>query len=115
MLNSQDCYSDLVKVHKPDFIIHTACPFMEGMRLDLYSHQIRAYSESSKNLVEAASEIRAKKLVATGAASSIVGNTPQTEVYNNPLVWADHELISKPNEKAKLLAERTMWNTVTKL
>ena len=54
-------------------------------------------------------------MVATGAASSIVGNEPKEGIYDNPLVWADHEQIQKPNEKAKLLAERTMWNTVTKL
>lgn len=88
---------------------------MEGMRLDKYNHHIRCYSESSKNLVEASHETGAKKVVATGSASSIVGVNPQDDPYSNPLEWADHELIQKPNEKAKLLAERTMWNTVTKL
>ena len=51
----------------------------------------------------------------TGSASSIVGTLPQDGVYDNPLIWADHEEINKPNEKAKLLGERTMWNTVTRL
>ena len=93
MLSSINCYSDLLKIHKPDYIIHLACPFMEGMRLDLYKDKIRAYSESSKNLVEMAAEIGAKKLVATGSASSVVGNIPQEEIYDDPLVWADHDLI----------------------
>ena len=48
---------------------------MEGMSTDIYRDQIRAYSESSNNLVLTSHEIGAKKVVATGAASSIVGTT----------------------------------------
>jgi|TARA_B110000285_G_C14581782_1_gene362455 hypothetical protein len=52
----------------------------------------------------------------TGAASSVIGQNPSIEenfVYQNALEWADHELITKPNERAKLLAERTAWDTIS--
>jgi hypothetical protein len=51
-------------------------------------------------------------MVFTGAASSVVGMNPG--VYEDPLIWADHEEIQKPNEKANIVAERIMWNAVTK-
>ena len=73
MLSSHSCFSDLVSSHKPDYIIHSACPFMEGTRLDVYKDQIRGYTESSTKLAEMAMQMRAKKIVFTGAASSVVG------------------------------------------
>ena len=83
-LSSQTCFSDIAASHKPDYILHLACPFMEGLNLSLYSHQIRSYTESCRNLAEVA---ECKKLVFTGAASSVVGMLPG--VYEDPLVWAD--------------------------
>eukprot|EP00351_Strombidinopsis_sp_SopsisLIS2011_P003226 CAMPEP_0116883376 /NCGR_PEP_ID=MMETSP0463-20121206/15879_1 /TAXON_ID=181622 /ORGANISM="Strombidinopsis sp, Strain SopsisLIS2011" /LENGTH=57 /DNA_ID=CAMNT_0004538041 /DNA_START=312 /DNA_END=485 /DNA_ORIENTATION=+ len=51
----------------------------------------------------------------TGAASSIVGHSPQDEhTYNNPMIWADSKMIMRPNEKGKLLAERACWNIMLK-
>ena len=52
----------------------------------------------------------------TGSASSVIGQNPSTEenfVYDNPLEWADFDKIENPNNKAKMLAERTAWNTIT--
>ena len=34
-------------------------------------------------------------------------------VYKNPLEWADHLEITKPNERAKIVAERTAWNIIS--
>jgi len=49
----------------------------------------------------------------TGAATSIVGNKPTPEgVYHDSNAWADMKEVSRPNEKAKLLAEKVCWDEV---
>jgi hypothetical protein len=53
----------------------------------------------------------------TGSASSVVGQHPITDkgfIYNNPYEWVDPKFIMKPNEKAKLFAEKACWNLIRK-
>ena len=67
-------------------------------------------------MVRVAVEGQTKKIVMTGAASSIVGQKPETKegfVYDNPLHWADLEEMKRPNERAKFMAERTTWALVS--
>ena len=51
----------------------------------------------------------------TGSASSIVGQVPEkSKIYADPVEWADFDQITKPNEKAKIVAERQSWAKVSK-
>lgn len=51
---------------------------------------------------------RVQKFVLTGSASSIIGPYPENQphVYQDVSKWADIEDVTKPNDKAKLLAEK---------
>ena len=106
---SKRCFHDLQNDHKFDYIIHTACPFMEGLNLDQNQNEVQAYIEATKALLEKCIETEnTKKFVITGSASSIVGQVPKLNgaIYNDPLEWADVDLITKPNDRAKILVER---------
>ena len=78
---------------------------------------IRKYIEATKTLVETAVTNKVKKIVFTGSASSVVGQFPVTDdgfVYQDPYNWVDAKTITKPNEKAKILAEKVCWNAIKK-
>ena len=58
---------------------------------------------------------KTKKIVMTGSASSIVGQVPKSdEGYDDALEWADFDKITKPNERAKIVAERQSWAKISK-
>ena len=60
---------------------------------------------------------KVKKVVFTGSASSVIGQFPVKDegfVYSDPLLWVEPKTISKPNEKAKILAEKVCWNAIKK-
>ena len=60
---------------------------------------------------------RIKKIVFTGSASSVVGQFPVTDpdfVYSDAYTWVEAKAINKPNEKAKILAEKVCWNAIKK-
>ena len=49
----------------------------------------------------------------TGAATSIIGNKPTKEgTYFDSNAWADVKEVTRPNEKAKFLAEKACWDEV---
>ena len=52
----------------------------------------------------------------TGSASSVVGPKIEEEkdyVYSDVTKFADEEEITKPNDRAKLLAEKACWGKIT--
>ena len=116
MSKSSECFQDILNYEKCDYVIHTACPFMEGLNVDQHKSEIKNYTESTKGLLQKSIENKnTLKFVMTGSASSIVGQAPEKDkIYSNPLEWADIDLITKPNERAKILAERQTWARVTK-
>jgi nucleoside-diphosphate-sugar epimerase len=60
---------------------------------------------------------RVKKVVFTGSATSVIGQFPVKDegfVYNDPYLQIEAKLITKPNEKAKILAEKVCWNVIKK-
>jgi nucleoside-diphosphate-sugar epimerase len=56
----------------------------------------------------------------TGAATSVIGMHPMVkdkegnkfQGYSDPYQWIDAKTIPRPNEKAKLVAEKTCWNVI---
>lgn len=51
----------------------------------------------------------------TGAATSVIGDTPLLEgIYRESNEWANEKEVHRPNERAKLLAERICWDEVLK-
>ena len=51
----------------------------------------------------------------TGAATSVIGPHPKKEgVYYDSNEWADVKDVLRPNEKSKLIAERTAWDEILK-
>ena len=118
MKKDNNCFAKQVELYKPEFIMHTACPFMQGMNLDQNKEEQNSYIKSTASLIDAAIECSStKKIVFTGAATSVVGATPETEkdyVYSDALHWADPNSFTNPNEKAKILAERVCWNRISK-
>lgn len=78
---------------------------------------IRKYIEATKTLLEASVANNVKKVVFTGSASSVIGQFPvkdPTFVYTDAYNWVDAKAINKPNEKAKILAEKVCWNAIKK-
>lgn len=115
MLNSKECFSQ--GVQGVDYVFHTAAPFFEKPSLTENDAGIRKYIEATQNLVEQAVQNKVKKVIFTGSASSVIGQFPVKEpgfVYNDPYTWVEPKSISKPNEKAKILAEKVCWNAIKK-
>lgn len=51
----------------------------------------------------------------TGAATSVVGKEPKIQgVYDNSNEWIEDKDETRPNEKAKLTAERVCWDEILK-
>ena len=49
----------------------------------------------------------------TGAATSVIGKQPKDDgVYEDSNEWADKNAETRPNERAKLLAEKSCWNEI---
>ena len=49
----------------------------------------------------------------TGAATNVIGDKPDEEgIYRDSNVWANLNDVNRPNERAKLMAERTCWDEV---
>ena len=46
LLKDPSCFSKAIIDHKPDYVIHTACPFFDAVKGDK-SQAIRAYTISS--------------------------------------------------------------------
>ena len=49
----------------------------------------------------------------TGAATSVIGMKPREDgTYYNSNEWANPKEVTRPNEKAKILAEKICWDEV---
>jgi len=91
---------------------------MEGMNLNSNLNEVNGYLESTKLLIDGVIEQNAvKKFVLTGSASSVVGPNPEQgkdHVYSDVTAFVDESIVNKPNDRAKLLAEKYCWGKVTK-
>ena len=100
---------------KPDYVIHTAYPFIQDVFVATAESEdkIKKYVYSTQLIARAAGKANVRKLVMTGAATSVVGKQPKIEgVYDNSHEWANEKEESRPNERAKLLAEKTCWDEI---
>ena len=119
MVQDEECYYKAIKEHRPDYVIHTACPFMqdvaaadESAQKIVEDRQIK-YRNATKLLAKGACRENVRKIVMTGAATSIIGNKPTKEgTYFDSNAWADVKEVTRPNEKAKFLAEKACWDEV---
>ena len=96
-----ECFYKVVRDLKPDFVIHTAFPFMEDVQEATPASQekITKYVKSTQLMARAACKADVRKLVITGAATSIVGKQPKPEgVYDNSNEWANEQEVTRPNE-----------------
>lgn len=119
LLQDEECYYKAIKELKPDYVIHTACPFFhevaptDDQQKEDVNRRIKAYRNASRLLAKSACQEQVKKVVMTGAATSVIGPQPKTEgSYRDSSKWAETKLMTRPNELAKLLAERAVWNEV---
>lgn len=64
-------------------------------------------------MARAACKAGVRKVVMTGAATSIIGKQPKSDgLYDNSNDWSNEKEETRPNEKAKLLAERACWDEI---
>ena len=100
-----------------DYVFHTAAPFFASPKVNENEDKIKNYVDATRTLVENSISNKVKKIVFTGSASSVVGQFPVKDkdfIYNDPYTWVDFKAINKPNERAKILAEKVCWNAVKK-
>ena len=119
LLQDEECYYKAIKELKPDYVIHTACPFFtevapgdEKQKQDV-KERIKRYRNSSRLLAKSACMNGVKKVIMTGAATSVIGPKPkQIGSYKDSFPWADQSQMTRPNELAKLVAERAVWDEI---
>ena len=71
--------------------------------------------KSTRLLARAAARSGVQKVVMTGAATSVIGKEPKIQgVYDNSNEWIEDKDETRPNEKAKLTAERVCWDEILK-
>ena len=61
---------------------------------------------------------KVKKVIFTGSATSVIGHFPVKDagfIYSDSYHWQELKAINKPNEKAKILAEKVCWNALRKI
>ena len=115
MLEDPECYYKTIRDHRPDYVIHTAAPFLQNVTkaTSESDEKIRKYVHSTKLLAKAACRAGVRKVVMTGAATSVIGKEPKEDgTYENSNDWADEKEETRPNERAKLLAEKSCWNEI---
>ena len=116
-MQGKECFTNNNMLAGVDYVFHTAAPFMANPSLRENDEAIRKYIEATQSLVETAVTNKIKKVLFTGSASSVVGQFPVTDpnfVYQDPYNWVEAKAINKPNEKAKILAEKVCWNAIKK-
>ena len=52
MVKDKKCFDAILDKQQPQFVIHTACPFMEGMNLNSNLNEVNGYVESTKCLID---------------------------------------------------------------
>ncbi|TNV77344.1 hypothetical protein FGO68_gene2646 [Halteria grandinella] len=113
MNEGKECFSDLVR--DVDYVFHTAAPLFTSSKLADNQDGIKRYIEATQTLVEESVKNKVKKVVYTGSATSVVGENPVKDegfIYKDPYFWVDPKAINKPNEKAKILAEKVCWTAI---
>lgn len=115
--------TSLTKREGFDYIIHTACPFIKesdggGTDWQQIEKTIVEYKRDTTQMISDAldKKDRTKKIVLTGAASSVVGGEPSADtdfVYSDPLHWATIDEQTRPNERIKHMTERAVWGLVS--
>jgi nucleoside-diphosphate-sugar epimerase len=113
MTEGKDCFTQKSLLSGVDYVFHTAAPFFTSTQMKDCDEGIRKYIESTQALVEGCVKNKVKKVIFTGSATSVIGHFPVKDegfVYNDAYTWVDAKSINKPNEKAKILAEKVCWN-----
>ena len=73
----------------------------------------KKYATATRLLARGACRSQVRKVVMTGAATSVIGDKPKTEgAYEDSNEWANASDVTRPNERAKILAERACWDEV---
>lgn len=68
---------------------------------------------ATKLLAKSSCQENVRKVVMTGAATSVIGPKPTAEgTYDDSNAWAKISEVIRPNERAKILAERACWDEV---
>lgn len=117
MLLEKECFTKNQMLQGVDYVFHTAAPFLESPKMSENEATIKKYIEATQSLMDECIKQKVKKVVFTGSASSVIGQFPVKEegfVYNDAYTWVDSKAINKPNEKAKILAEKVCWNAIKK-
>ena len=74
---------------------------------------MKKYVKSTKLLAKSAARSNVRKVVMTGAATSVVGMEPTLQgVYDNSNEWVEEQNETRPTERAKLGAERACWDEI---
>lgn len=116
-MDHRECFTRGELLRGVDYVFHTACPLFEKPKMSDNEESIRKYVEATQTLIEASVRAKVKKVVFTASASSVVGCHPVKEegfVYKDQWAWVSAKAINKPNEKAKLLAEKVCWSEIKK-
>lgn len=102
---------------RPDYVIHTAAPFIDDVdfrdetKIAEVNERTNSYKNATKLLARSACHQKVRKVVMTGAATSVVGDSPLGDgVYRDSNDWAKD--VNRPNERAKFLAERACWDEI---
>ena len=119
MLQDEACFARVIQETKPDYVIHTAAPFIAevDLRDEKVASQVASrthkYHMATKLLAKSACAHHVRKVVMTGAATSVIGDHPRSEgTYHDSNEWASLKSVSRPNERAKLMAEKACWDEV---
>lgn len=73
------------------------------------------YQNATKLLAKSACRENVRKVVMTGAATSVIGDKPRPDgTYNDSNEWATIKEVIRPNERAKILAEKACWDEILK-
>ena len=77
------------------------------------NERTQKYRDATRLLAKGACREQVRKIVMTGAATSVIGPKPREDgTYYNSNEWANPKEVNRPNEKAKILAEKTCWDEV---
>ena len=113
MLKDPTCFQKAIVDHTPHYVIHTACPFFDLVKGDK-NDAIKSYTKASQLLAREAVARHVKRVVVTGAATSVIGvdNFNQDGIYSDATKWATNKFEGRPNELGKFSAEKACWNEV---
>lgn len=70
------------------------------------------YVQSSRLLARESIQTKVKRIVVTGAATSVIGVDKIQPSYNDASKWASSKFEGRPNEYAKYASEKVCWDEV---